>query len=63
MRATILTWTRLERPPAGFAPGRVVVLAETEQGRVYARWTHDILPSIGAQVDLRRGPAGWDVVH
>ncbi|HEV8361355.1 MAG TPA: hypothetical protein VGR28_12970 [Candidatus Thermoplasmatota archaeon] len=59
MEGTVLTWTRLERPPAGFAPGRVVVLVEAGGERRYAAWEGSALPAIGARVTLSAAGAQW----
>jgi hypothetical protein len=59
MNGTILTWTRIERPPAGFEAGRVVLLVDSSDGRKYARWLGSGEPRFGAQVSLEREGSGW----
>jgi hypothetical protein len=59
-RGTVLTWTRLDRPPAGFPPGRTVVLVErSDAKRVYALWRGPHPPAIGAAVAIEAEAAGW----
>lgn len=52
MQGTVLTWTRVERPPAGVEAGRVVVLVEAGTERFYARWDGPGEPAVGAAVRL-----------
>lgn len=60
MSATVLSWTRVERPPAGFAPGRVVLLVRAEDGTVhYAAWEGGPPPGPDAPVALVRRGDAW----
>jgi hypothetical protein len=59
MQGTILTWTRVERPPAGFAPGRIVVLVEADGERRYAHWRGAGDPAIGSAARLEPHDGGW----
>lgn len=55
----MLTWTRLERPPTGFPPGRVVALVEAGRERVYALWEGPAPPALDATVAVERRGEGW----
>lgn len=59
MEAKVLTWTRLERPPAGFQPGRVLVLVEAAGERHYALWEGQGEPRLDGPATLERRAAGW----
>ena len=59
MEGTLLTWTRVERPPAGFAPGRVIVLVEVGGERRYAVWAGAGEPRIGATVAVDTSHDLW----
>lgn len=59
MKARILTWTRVLRPPAGIPEGQAVVLAEGDGQRVYALWKRADEPRIGMDVQLAREADGW----
>jgi hypothetical protein len=52
MEAEVLTWTRLERPPAGFAAGRVMLLVRAGQEQRYALWEGQGEPRIGQRVHV-----------
>jgi monoamine oxidase len=55
----VLTWTRLERPPPGFAPGRVLALVEAGSRRRYAVWSGEGEPRIDGAVELAEAQGGW----
>ena len=59
MQAHVLSWTRVDRPPVGFPPGRIVVLVEGADGaRRYALWKGKE-PSIGGIVSLTQQGPEW----
>lgn len=60
MRAHVLTWTRVERPPAGFPPGRVVALVEGPDGvRRYAVWEGGGEPPTNGEVAVVERGGTW----
>jgi uncharacterized OB-fold protein len=58
MEGHVLTWTRLERPPSGFVPGRVLALVEAGEQRLYAL-VEGPEPRIGARVGLEPRGDTW----
>jgi hypothetical protein len=60
MNGRVLSWTKVERPPAGFAPGRVLALVEGADGvRRYALWEGRGDPPMGGAVRLEPHGALW----
>jgi hypothetical protein len=59
MEGSVLSWTRIERPPAGFAAGRVVVLVAVGDERRYALWEGAGEPVLDAAVRLEPRGEAW----
>lgn len=59
MDARVLSWTRVERPPAGFAPGRVIVLVDAAGEHRYALWDRVGEPTVAGAVRLERRGDTW----
>lgn len=62
MDARVLSWTRIERPPAGFPAGRVIALVEGDDGaRRYALWEGPGSPPLEGVVRLEPRGGTWMV--
>jgi hypothetical protein len=60
MEARVLTWTRLDRPPAGFTPGRVILLVEADDGaQHYAVWMGGEPPEPDTTVQVLEQQGAW----
>lgn len=60
MKARVLSWTRIERPPAGFPAGRVVLLVSADDGACrYAVWEGGTPPEPDTTVGLVERGGTW----
>lgn len=60
MEARVLSWTRVDRPPAGFAPGRVIMLVQLADGECrYAVWEGGQPPEPDTTVAVVERGGSW----